>query len=135
MCEQCVTNAETVLAEALPGYALMRARVGSSAWPEGWYGLVVRNDPEFVFQGPLLKDPLAGFSDEEINACSAELEEASTVFSAAAQGLQDSMSSLPALTGYELISACVQVGYDIKRDGTETAYWLMHHLSTAVEKA
>ncbi len=135
MCEQCVTNAETVLDEAIPGYTLMRARVGSPAWPEGWYGLVQQNDPDFVFPGPLLKDPFAGLSDDEINASDETLVEASGVFSAAAQGLQDSLSSLPALSGYELITACIQVGYDIKRDGTQTGYWLMHHLSDSVEKA
>ena len=135
MCQQCITEAEDVTTNLLPGYTLMRARVGSTEWPAGWFGLVRQNDPDFVFPGPLTVDPFAGLSDEEINARADELAPADAVFDAAVRGLQAPLATMHAVAGYELVTACQLAGYDIARDGTEIAYWLMHYLAKPAQTA
>jgi hypothetical protein len=59
MCMQCMTAAETIDQDFLPGYALMIAMensaVGPEEWPKGHYGLVKINNPTFVF--PPVPDP------------------------------------------------------------------------------
>lgn len=131
MCEQCLTNAEVVLKDPLPGYTLMRARKGSESWPEGWYGLVQSNDPDFVFPGELLLDPLADVPDEDFEMMLAAVEPQYDAYLAAVEGLKKPLQSLPAILGYELVVACQRKGYSIEAHGTELAFWLMNHLARA----
>lgn len=94
MCLQCITEARTVSEDFLPGYFLMVSTKNHPDWEEGKYGLIIMNDPSFVFSIP------------EKNNCTAcdllrdELNEYTTVES-----------------GYDLVRAARKVGYRPDRHG------------------
>ncbi len=133
MCEQCLAKATAIREDVLPGYTLMQAQGGSLAWPVDWYGLVQQNDPVIVFPGPLMIDPSAGLSDEAIEAFLPERNALTDRFREGSEGLRTALKAVPVLVGYELVSACLQSGYDVERDGTELGYWLMHHLAEMIQ--
>ncbi|WP_157657656.1 hypothetical protein [Burkholderia ubonensis] len=130
MCLQCLTDAITIKENVLPGFTLMLSQKDAEGWPKGAYGLVELNDPTVVFAGPLLKDPTAGMSDNELNALRAEPEDNDEFFRAA-----DELGThliLDAVIGHRLVQACVACGFSTQDSG-HLRYWLMHHLATQVE--
>lgn len=129
MCLQCTTNAIAVFPDVLPGFSLYQAQTGAPEWAEGWFGLVECNDPTVVFPGPLLTDPLAGLSDEQVNALD-DMPPEYQRFTDAADALAEHLV-LPATDGYRLTAACIAQGYDHKRDG-HLHYWLLHYLASKV---
>lgn len=133
MCEQCLTAAEPISRTALPGITVMQARKGIDTWPEGWYGFVDCNDPFLVFEGPLVANALAEIADEDWDALTAEQEAAYENFHQAALRLGKSLETLPAMTGYFVVKACMDAGYQPEKHGHAIEYWLMHHLATATQ--
>ena len=129
MCLQCTTKAVAVLPDVLPGFSLYQAQVGAPEWPEGWYGLVECNDPTVVFPGPLLADPTAGMTDEQLNAHK-DFPPGYQEFTDAADALGQRLV-LPAMDGYRLAAACKAHGYDDKEHGF-LHYWLMQYLAGKV---
>ncbi|MNR71916.1 hypothetical protein D3C71_25950 [compost metagenome] len=130
MCEQCLAGAVLVKSAVLPGFSLMRAETGSTDWPKGHYGLVEQNDPLFVFEGPLVLDPSINLTDDELNAMPG-FPDGYDAYKDLAERLTDA-TLMPALAGYEFVSACIQAGYNPKEHGTEIGYWLGHHLASQV---
>jgi len=130
MCEQCTTKAEMVVENVVPGFHLMVATQGSEHWKQGWYGLVEQNDPSFVFEGPLFQDPTHGWSDDAINAMSDEAQTGLERFHNRVEEFEDALETDP-MTGYRLVSACMQAGYLPREDGS-VQYWLMHLMATKV---
>ena len=99
MCLQCVTNAKTISEEFLPGYYLMISKKDHPNWPKGYYGLVICNDPSYVFSQP---------EKNNCNACDKmrdELEEQTTIEGA-----------------YDLVRAAKKVGYRPSRHGFLTCF-------------
>lgn len=129
MCEQCITQAITVQEDVIPGFTLMQSKLGSAEWPEGWYGLVEMNDPTIVFPGPLLKDPTAGMSDEQLDALP-DFPEGYNEFTQAADKLAEKLV-LPAMDGFRLVTACKSLGYSDVEHGF-LHYWLLQHLANKV---
>ncbi|WP_126223284.1 hypothetical protein [Burkholderia ambifaria] len=128
MCEQCTAKAEMVVDNVVPGFHLMVATAGSHHWRKGWFGLVEQNDPSFVFEGPLLQDPTWGWSDDAINAMSTAIQAALEHFHNRVEEFESALEADP-MTGYRLVSACLQAGYRPREDGS-LQYWLMHHMAT-----
>lgn len=124
MCLQCPAEAQTLVADILPGYSLMVARKDTPKWPQGYYGLVRQNDPDFVWPGPLLADPLEDLSDEEIDALPEDDPrfQASDRFHKYTDQIESAFISDP-LTGYAFVSACMAAGYDSDRDGSCVLKW------------
>ncbi|MEX3984092.1 hypothetical protein AB4Y45_34625 [Paraburkholderia sp. EG287A] len=119
-----------VVENVVPGFNLMLAAGGSEHWPKGWYGLVEQNDPSLVFEGPLLQDPTWGWTDDAINAMSPETDVEQERFFAIVEKFEDALK-LDAMTGYRLVSACMQAGFLPREDGA-LQYWLMHRMATKV---
>lgn len=61
MCLQCIVDSKVVIESLFPNtpngkysYQLqVNDSIENEEWPKGWYGVVLCNDPEFVFPGPL----------------------------------------------------------------------------------
>ncbi|KVP75431.1 hypothetical protein WJ96_06895 [Burkholderia ubonensis] len=85
-----MTNAIIIKKNVLPGFDLMQSQQDAHGWPKGAYGLVEINDPTVIFPGPLLKDPTAGMSDDELNALP-ELPAGSAEFDQAAEALGEKL--------------------------------------------
>lgn len=124
MCEQCTAQAELVAAAVLPGYSLMKAKVGSTFWPQHWYGLVSVNDPVMIF--PVLElDPLFEDDTDYDDAHGPDCERFLTALTVT------QARNRPALTeAVALGLACAQAGYSREKHGDLEA-WLIHHLAVA----
>lgn len=129
MCLQCITKAVIVQQDILPGFSLYQAQVDSPEWPKGWYGLVECNDPTVVFPGPLLADPTFGMPDDQLNALPA-FPDGYDEFIETADTLGEKLV-LPAMAGYRIIQASMQLGYSDVDHGF-LQFWLMHHLAIKV---
>ncbi|KVP39616.1 hypothetical protein WJ87_05120 [Burkholderia ubonensis] len=130
MCLQCMTNAIIIKKNVLPGFDLMQSQQDAKGWPKGAYGLVEINDPTVVFPGPLLNDPTAGMSDDELNALP-EMPAEVYAFDQSAEALGEQLI-LDAVTGHRLVQACIECGYKPKEDGC-LHFWLLHYLATQVD--
>ncbi|MBU9199964.1 hypothetical protein KTD31_00925 [Burkholderia multivorans] len=133
MCEQCIAEAVMVVENVIPGFHLMQAARGSRHWKKGWYGLVESNDPTLVFEGPLLPDPTHGWSDDAINAMSPEVQARLGRYDASVELLEDALV-VDARTGYRIVTACIEAGYNPKEDGF-LHYWLMNYMATRASAA
>ncbi len=133
MCMQCTTAAEMLAKDVLPGFSLMRAARSTEGWKAGQYGLVEMNDPSVVFDGPLLRDPSEGLSDDDINALPEDAFARVERFLEAGGALNKGLKTDP-VTGYRLTAACMQHGYD-PVEGGFLGFWLMNHLAKALERA
>ncbi len=130
MCEQCTTEAVTVISDVLPGFTLMQAKLNGHDWQAGQFGLVECNDPMVVFDGPLLADPTTGLSDEEINALSEQSQADLDRYLTVAEEFDDKLV-LDARSGYRLVQACMTKGY-CPDTGGNVGFWLMNYLATQV---
>jgi hypothetical protein len=124
---QCLAEAVVIKKDALPGYTLVQAQVDADGWPKGFYGLVESNDPVFVFAGPLIADPMAGMSDEEIDALP-DMPAGYAAFMKAAEEMGTHLK-LEALVGYRLVKTCMdELGYAPDTDGA-FHFWLLNYLA------
>lgn len=120
-----------LVSDALPGMALMQATQGTPTWPEGWYGLVQVNEQILAFPGPLVPNLTAGLSDAEISALpQLELAAARASFGDSVNRVAEQRNALADMRGYHLLSASLAAGYDARKDGTNLASWLTHHLAS-----
>ena len=108
MCEQCLTHCIT-FGEVLPGFHLMRARRDGNEWKKGQWGLIEINDPTVVwYTTPVHHADITDYFDipeEFLNA----------------------FKCYP-VTGFRMVSAAKQVGYEPRRDGF-FEYWLYERLA------
>ena len=133
MCEQCI--ADTVLIggekEVLPGWFLVKAQKDGHSMKAGNYGLVVCNDPSFIFNIEPAVDPLDGMSDEQIEALDKNdvLWELSKVWSQKAYDFTNNIElTYYMMSVYELVSAGIKAGYNEEVDGYNFENWLFNHL-------
>ncbi len=126
MCLQCLTEATVVKEAVLPGFTLMQAQADNPLWPKGWYALVESNDPTIVFEGPLLLDPTAGLTEDDLDWQPA-LPDGYEEYDAGAQKMEPMLKCDP-VTGFRLVQACMQEGFETTAHGS-LAYWLLNHLA------
>ena len=134
MCLLCSTNAITVIENVLPGYHLEQATKSVPTWKAGEYGLTGGNDPDFIFPGELVADPTDGMSDDELDA----LDESDARWIQSREHFKYVESIEPRfnagpMTGYRLVKACMDAGYDPERDGTRVLSWLVNHIAVKLQ--
>ena len=134
MCLQCMTEAETVLEFPILGYWLMRATVDHPEWPEGHFGLVKCNDPDFVWEGEIHYDPLDEMTDDEIEALPKDGPEWEKywAFAKHIERIEPAFNCRPEL-GYQFVGACVASGYNIDEDGY-VIDWFISRIGKMLEK-
>lgn len=135
MCLQCVTEAEVLVKNILPGYSLMIAKVGHKEWPKGSYGLVRCDDPDYVWKGRPIIDSFEGMSDKEINALSDDSLEVrqNNKFFKLVEKLEPQFKNSPEL-GYDLYRACKKAGYSEIKHGRRLLSWLVNHMALKMKK-
>lgn len=155
MCEQCLAKTMLWNNQVLPGFYLVMARQDGSYMKKDWYGLVTCNDPEFVFSVEPQKDPLFGFSDDEINNISEELQKADDEWVDKLEDFALQMTIHPrhyetgkdydgspwispyvgidVMTSYKLYQACLQAGWKPQKHGENLYAWLFHHIACHIE--
>jgi len=130
MCLQCMAKAKIVVEEVLPGYQLMIATEGHEDWPKDHYGLVQCNDPDFVWGGAPMLDPLFYLTDEQQEAFSDDdpiWDKTDELFKLV-EKMEPSFVCDP-IVGYQLVQACKKAGYDEEKHGLKVLCWLVHHMA------
>lgn len=135
MCLQCMTKAKMLIKDVLPGYFLMKATVHHNDWPKGYYALVQCNDPDFIWEGKPLLDPLFNISDKKLDLLSNKnpLWKKSDKFFEYIEKIESKFITDP-IQGYELIEACIKAGYDMEKHGKRPLCWLSHHMALKLKK-
>lgn len=128
MCLQCIANAKVIKQDVLPGFSLMQATAEAEGWKKDSFGLVECNDPTFVFDGPLVLDPTAGMTEDDLD-WQPEMPDGYEEYEAGAQRLEAALKCDP-VTGHRLVQACMQVGYHPKEHGI-LGYWLLNYLAVS----
>lgn len=124
MCMQCDVEAEN-LGLVLPGWYLMRSRLGVEKWPQGHWALVRSNDPDFVWATTPTPDPLHGVHEDlweawlEANRGTPAYER---TMSTAPDDFVAALVCEPA-TGWELVRVAIPFGYDPEESG-DFGQWL-----------
>ena len=140
MCLQCCVEAEYIHPKKrriLPGFSLMiatkeYAKEGTpreeQEWPLGAYGLVECNDPTFVLDCPIVRDPHEGMSDDELEGLdSNQFMQDEKPYWEAINKMEIGLYA-DVLAGYRLIKAARKVGYKQDIDG-RFACWLMKRIA------
>ena len=118
MCVSC--NAEAIgYGEIFPGWYLVRATKNdvenNPEFPKDWWGLVEANSPSFVFETTPEVEPISG--------------DISSWCDKAAK-FQEELLLSPE-TGYRLVSAAIQAGWNRKKDHN-FAEWLFDRLGRMI---
>lgn len=134
MCEQCNVN-PLYFGEPLPGWYLIRARRDGIVMKKGQWGLLQCNNPDFIWDTTPTQDPLFGITDEDeeerrFNTLTDEEKEAA--IKGPPQDLLNALKS-DVMTGYELVKACMEMGYEQKVHGY-VASFLNHILAVHIAK-
>lgn len=125
MCEQCLANMTHYV--SIGGICFGRVETElpknfrQDVVPQGWWGLIFCNDPEFYFRipdGSLVGDGV----EDNIDYWNA-YEDFLAVF------------KLPVRDGYELYAKCLSLGYDPKaEEATSVEFWLWSQLLERIHK-
>ena len=143
MCLQCCAEAVPVLGteeepiEILPGYYLMVATKdafagadGKLSWPQGWYGLVIENDPEYIFPpDAVVPDPLQSHLGEDTPEEVMPWEAQAIDWATLVEQNRHYFKASPE-TGYRLVCAAKTAGWGEKGD---LIYWLFHQMGKALQ--
>lgn len=98
----------------------------------GEWGMGIQNSPEFWWAATPMRDPLEGFSDEQLDGyLPPELLEASNEFERRAAEFRQDLCVAPSV-GWKLIEAAKTVGYDPEKDGWFER-WLFQYLAVWLE--
>lgn len=131
MCLECVTEAETLIEDIIPGYRLTVAMKDAEDWPKGYYGLVRGNDPDFVWPPDDYIDPFSGMTDEEIEAADEKAPDPRWQewydFASFIARIRDRFNTHP-IIGWHFINACQECGYDHYYDG-DVIYWFIDRVN------
>ncbi|CAB5514277.1 hypothetical protein LMG26857_03335 [Achromobacter anxifer] len=129
MCMQCSAEAVTLKQNVIPGFSIMIGRKEISGWPKDWYALVECNDPLFVFEGPLVRDPTIGLTEDKLDAM-LSYPEGYDEYEAGAKRLGHALT-MRAEAGYRLVRACMEKGYNPNESG-HLQFWLLNYLAEQV---
>lgn len=135
MCLQCLTKAKIIVQDVLPGYGLVKAMVGHDDWPKGFYGLVRCNDPDFIWEGRPLIDPLFNMPGKQINSLqkNSRLLRQNRDFFDLVEKMEPQFEVSPE-SGYFLYKACKKDGYNEKKHGYRLLCWLVHHMALKMKR-
>lgn len=133
MCEQCSAKTKTY-GEVLPHWWLVQATQDGNMMKAGDFGLVVCNDPDYIWPAdmPPRKDPSFGMSDEEFDNMPDEVGQEWDDFMEYIEKLGKRLDSDP-LTGYSLVTAAKEAGWDRNKNGFLEG-WLSHRMAVVVER-
>jgi len=118
MCECCCAKCKDI-AEILPAWWLVQATKDGEVMKKDDYGLVLINGPSYIWAGIPPKET------EDENNYFALMDFCDEIY--------DCFNSDP-LTGHQLVSACLEAGYDPEKDGYHVLYWLMNRIAEKLEK-
>jgi hypothetical protein len=106
----------------------------SPEWPKGYYGLVKCNDPDFIWEGKPLYDPLEGVNDEDINLLADDAGEwiGWETFMNYVNSVTTSFNCDPT-TGYDFVKACKASGYVWEKKG-DVVMWFLDKVGRKVQK-
>lgn len=125
MCLQCTVEAKVV--KEFGRWTLMISNNDeSSEWPKGWLGLVITNDPHFVFPISFTKDPYENKDDDYIESSTKEEWETFERHIEDAKNLDEKLQCSPNV-GHLLISEMKKCGYDEEKEHIE--FWLTNRFS------
>lgn len=114
MCEQCIVKADSYLTP-IPGWSLIRATVDGSLMKAGDWGLVQANDPTYVWGVAPWPEPPEDANQNILDQWFDDAENFGKCL----------VGEYPE-TGYRLIKACIEVGYDIDKQSVH--FWLFDYL-------
>lgn len=120
MCMQCLTKSKIIIEDPIPGYLLTQATVGIEEWPEGYYGLVRCNDPDFVWKMKPRAEPPDSSHDDWV------------VWAKEAEEFDECLDTDP-MTGWALVETCKKAGYDPEKYGYRVGFWLFGKLGEELE--
>lgn len=129
MCLQCLADAQHVFKGFRPilpktehqtPFYLVRARTGCEEWPNGWFGLVIMNDPVITWEWEPIPEPPED-SGEWID------------WYRNVEPLEEDFCFDP-MTGFQFVSACMEAGYDPEKHGYNVLPWFMNHVGVALKE-
>ena len=130
MCLQCRTDAWNY-GTVVPGWSLMKADKPHPQWSK--WGLVQSNDPTMVWNEDPIKDPTYYFSEEEDNEIGEDSPLWDECFKSLDQGENFTKIELDAMSGFELVTACIAAGYSKDEHGS-VYYWLWQKMAELIER-
>lgn len=142
MCQQCMTNAQNY-GELLPGWYLMRAQndgtpmMDDKIWKAGMWGLVWSNDPLTIWSSTGTPNPAFGLDDkaeEELWEANKDNEIGKRIVLDLPDDFEEAFASFSPLTGYDLITAAMQRGYDPEKSG-DLSWWLFDWMGEFLKTA
>jgi hypothetical protein len=133
MCEQCLAETKT-FGEVIPHWWLVQATKEGWQMKPGDYGLVYMNDPDFIWPKELvpITDPTFGLSDEEEEAMDAGANGKWNEFIERVDKIDGNFWCEPA-TGYSLVNAAKEAGYDEEKHGYRLLSWLTHQMALVIQ--
>lgn len=134
MCEQCSAKTKTY-GEVLPHWWLVQATQDGNMMKAGDFGLVWANDPDFVWPESLAprKDPSFEMTDEEFDNMTEETGQAWDEFQDYVESLEPHFKCDP-MTGYCLVKAIYEAGYDRKKHSFRIIGWLSHRMAVVMQR-
>jgi hypothetical protein len=118
--------------EVLPCWWLVQATKDGHEMKAGDYGLVVCNDPDYIWSGTPRKDPSFGMTDEEFDNMSDDVGREWDDFMDYVDELRKHFNSDP-MTGYSLVTAAKEAGWDRETHGF-LLVWLSHRMAEVIER-
>ena len=139
MCEQCAAATVTFVSpdneNVLPGYSLVRATIDGNQMKKYDWGLVVCNDPDYIWTITPVCDPHDGLSDEQIDAMPDCFDNDNYKdFEKAALHLRTKLDAGDFDNAIRLGEAMKKAGYNYEEDGTG-CWWLCNHIAKFLKTA
>lgn len=131
MCELCVTHAELIMNEVIPGYSLYQAKIAWNSFKVGTYCLVGFSSVAFIWdQLPIEEDLTYDMSGKELEKLSDDCHEFRTFHDMHSflNKVRKQIVSDPT-TGYRFYKACKKAGYSEKKHGANLVFWFFNHLA------
>lgn len=134
MCEQCSAATKTY-GEVVPHWWLIQATKDGNMMKTNDFGLVWINDPDYVWPGDLVpsKDPAYEFTDEQFDNMTTEEGDKWEDWLENVEKLEKHFKSDPG-TGFDLVTACNDAGYDPEKHGYRLMSWLSHRMAIVMER-
>ena len=137
MCEQCSAATVNYVGkdgnQVLPGYFLVRATKDGREMKNGDWGLVVCNDPDFIWSITPVCDPDDGLTDEQIDALPDD-KMRYRAWEKANRKLKKSLDSASFDSSIRLGNAMRDVGYVPDNDGI-ASWWLCNYIAKFLKTA
>jgi hypothetical protein len=133
MCEQCMAETKCY-GEVMPHWWLVQATKEGWMMKPGDFGLVYINDPDFVWSPDFMPmiDPTFDLTDEQQDVMTEEQNKEWDVFYDRVTEIEKHFDCEPT-TGYNLVSAAKEAGYDEDKHGWRFLAWLTHQMALVMQ--